>query len=218
MIDTPMLVGGAFLVLTELARSVPAWLRVRRSRSSDGVSPVSIGVLGGTVVAWFAAAVAARSPAAVVATAVWFGLHVLLWRETARVTPPKARTIAVTAAVSLVVSAAVTIGGWASGHGDAALAATIGIASVSYSLPALVSGMTSATTAGLSMAALAVNATEGAIYLVAGLGLGGITPAGRLVPAYLVFGAVTLASNAPLLVRTGSRRLRGADRPRTRVR
>jgi len=100
VIDTPMLVGGAFLVLTELARSVPAWLRVRRSRSSDGVSPVSIGVLGGTAVAWFAAAVAARSPAAVVATAVWFGLHVLLWRETARVTPAKARTIAVTATAS----------------------------------------------------------------------------------------------------------------------
>jgi hypothetical protein len=82
---------------------------------------------------------------------------------------------------------------------------------VSYSLPALVSGMTSATTSGLSVTALSINVAEGAIYLVAGLGLGGIAAVGHPIAAYVVFGAVMLSSTVPRLVRTGVRRAGGRD-------
>jgi uncharacterized protein with PQ loop repeat len=204
-----MVFSGAALVTIEVARSVPAWLRVRRTRSSDGISPVSVGVLAGTGLGWIAVAVLTGSLAAVIANVTWLIFHFMLWREVARVDPSMRRPIAVTALVSLVVTAVVAIVGELDGRMETALGAALVAASAFYSLPALYRGMTSPTTAGLSLVSLAVNSVEGAIYFVAGIGLGGITRSGETVLAYAFFGGLAVLSNIPRLVRAGAHRLAG---------
>jgi len=102
--------------------------------------------------------------------------------------------------------------GIALGDVATALAIAIGIASAAYSIPALVRGMLSKSTAGLSLISLSTNALEGAIYFIAGLGLGGIAPHGTMITAYVLFGGLALCSNVPRLIRTSSRRLAGKDR------
>jgi uncharacterized protein with PQ loop repeat len=206
-----MLLAGLALTAIELGRSVPAWLRVREAKSGDGISPVSIGVLAGTGAAWIAVAVLADSVAAAVATVVWLVFHIMLWREVTRFEPSMNRTIACTASVSLVATGFVAFIGHLTGHLNAALGAEIVAATVSYSVPALFRGMRSRTTAGLSLISLLVNSIEGAIYLVAGVGLGGITPPGKTVPTYALFGGIALASNIPRLIRSGYRRVSGRD-------
>jgi hypothetical protein len=207
-----MLITGAALILIELARSVPAWLRVRRTGSSDGVSPTSVAVLAGTSIGWIAVAVLADSVAAAVATTVWLCFHLLLWREIARVTPSVALVIARWAAASFIATLIVAIIGMVTGHLAEALGLAIAAASAAYSIPALFAGITSKTTSGLSMVSLLVNSVEGAIYLTGGLGLGGISPAGHFVLGYIFFGATALLSNGPRLMRTVYRRMLGKDK------
>lgn len=215
-----MLLSGAALVAIEVARSVPAWLRVKRTRSGDGISPVSMGVLAGTGPGWIAVAVLAKSPAAVIATVTWLVFHVLLWRDVSRAEPSMRRTTSVTALLSLVATGLVAVAGQVAGHLESALGLASVAASAAYSLPALYRGMKSPTTNGLSLVSLTVNSIEGAIYFVAGVGLGGITRYGDSVLAYAFFGGLALVSNLPRLVRAGVRRAtdreglspRGGDR------
>lgn len=202
-----MLLSGTALVAIEVARSVPAWLRVRRTRSSDGISPVSVGVLAGTGFGWIAVAVLTGSPAAVIANVTWLVFHFLLWRDVARVDPSMRRPIAVTALASLLATAFIAIVGQTTGHMETALGGALVAASAFYSLPALYRGMRSPTTAGLSLVSLAVNSVEGAIYFVAGVGLGGITQRGETVLAYAFFGGLAVLSNVPRLVRASAHRL-----------
>ncbi len=202
---------GVVLISIELARSVPAWLRIRKYQSTDGVSPISVGVLAGTSPAWIAVAIMADSVAAAVATAVWLVFHVLLWREASRANSAISRTMTNTSLIGLAASAIAGALGAALGETQAALGALIGIASAAYSLPALIAGMVSPTTTGLSLVSLSVNSIEGSIYLWAGLGLGGIAPNGPLVLGYIIFGSIALLSNLPRLVRTAFRRLTGKD-------
>jgi hypothetical protein len=206
-----MLLTGGALVGIELARSVPAWLRVRRTRRSDGISPVSVGVLAGTSPGWIAVAVIVDSPAAAIATALWLIFHLMLLREVARISPSTVRAIAYTASLSAVGVAAAAIVGLAVGDVARALGISIGFAAAAYSIPALVRGMRSESTAGLSLVSLSTNALEGAIYFVAGLGLGGIAPRGEFITAYLLFGGLALSSNLPRLARTSARRLAGKE-------
>lgn len=207
----PMLVTGVALVVIELTRSVPAWLRVRRTRRCDGISPVSVGVLAGTSAGWVAVAVMADSPAAAVATVLWLVFHLLLLREVVRLRPAATRVIIYTTVLSLLGIAAAAVDGAVVGDVVTALGIAIGFASAAYSLPALISGMISKSTAGLSVVSLTVNALEGVIYFVAGMGLGGIAPSGRYIVAYLIFGGIALVSNVPRLIRTLLRRLTGKD-------
>lgn len=205
------LLAGLALIAIELARSVPAWLRVREAKSGDGISAVSVGVLAGTGAAWIAVAVLADSVAAAVATGVWLVFHVALWRELVRFEPTMTWTIGCTASASLAATGLVALVGHLAGHLGAALGAEIVAATVLYSVPALIRGMRSRTTDGLSLVSLLVNSIEGTIYLIAGAGLGGITPAGKTVPSYALFGCLSLASNVPRLVRSGYRRVSGRD-------
>jgi len=207
----PMLVAGVALIAIELARSVPAWLRVRRTRRCDGISPVSVGVLAGTSVGWVVVAMMADSPAAAVATVLWLVFHLLFLREVVQVRPAATRVIVHTTVLSLLGMAAVAVVGAVSGDIMTALGLAIMFASAAYSLPALISGMISKSTAGLSMVSLTVNAVEGTIYFVAGMGLGGIAPSGSYIVAYLSFGGISLISNVPTLIRTLLRRLAGKD-------
>lgn len=207
-----MLTAGVVLIAIELIRSVPAWRRVRTTRRCDGVSPISVGVLAGTSVAWIAVAVLADSPAAAIATGVWTIFHFLLLREVVRVKPATTRPIAISTVLSLAAMIVVAVIGIAAGSLVTALGIAIGIAAAGYSVPALVAGMTSKSTAGLSLIALSTNSLEGAIYFVGGIGLGGIAPSGTHVIGYTFFGAVALLSNVPRLVRTLIRRATGKDK------
>lgn len=211
----PMLVTGGVLIVIELARSVPAWLRVRRTRRCDGISPASVGVLAGTSAGWVAVAVITDSPAAAVATVLWLVFHLLLMKEVVRVRPAATRVIIHTIVLSLLGMAAAAVVGAVVGDIATTLGIATGFASAAYSLPALISGMISKSTAGLSIISLTVNALEGAIYFVAGMGLGGIAPSGRYIVAYLSFGGIALASNVPRLIRTLLRRLTGKDESAT---
>src|SRR5690349_19799678 len=127
-----MVLSGAVLILIELARSVPAWLRVRRTKSADGLSALSVGVLAGTGPGWIAVAVTAHSPAAAIATVLWLSFHLMLWREVARVAPSSARTIAWSSALSFVGTAVVAAIGYAVGHLQGALGVTVAVASGAY--------------------------------------------------------------------------------------
>jgi hypothetical protein len=206
-----MLLTGGALIAIELTRSVPAWLRVRRTKRTDGISPVSVGVLAGTSPGWIAVAVIADSPAAALATTLWLAFHLLLLMEIIRVNAAMFRTIVCMTFASALGIGAATLIGLAVGDIPRLLGVAIGCASAAYSVPALVHGMRSKSTAGLSLISLSTNALEGAIYFVAGLGLGGIAPQGAYITAYLFFGGLALLSNLPRLGRTSLRRLTGRD-------
>ncbi|MCX4451246.1 hypothetical protein OOK50_33120 [Streptomyces sp. NBC_01789] len=205
------LISGTALVVIEVARSVPAWLRVKRTRSGHGISPVSMGVLAGTGPGWIAVAVLAQSVAAAVAGVVWPVFHGLLWREVAKAEPAMNKTIVSATLFSFAAIGLVTIVGLGTGYMEPALGSALVIASACYSLPALYRGMKSPTTTGLSLVSLAVNSVEGAIYFVGGVGMGGITPYGHPVLAYIFFGGLALVSNLPRLARAGARRAMNRD-------
>ncbi|MEU3349182.1 hypothetical protein ABZ723_30170 [Streptomyces sp. NPDC006700] len=206
-----MLLSGAALVVIEVVRSVPAWLRVKRTRSGGGISPVSVGVLAGTGPGWIAVAAMADSLAAVIATITWMVFHVLLWREVAQAEPSMKRAIAASALAGFVITGLIAVIGQLAGYLESALGMTVVAATASYSLPALYRGMKSPTTTGLSLVSLAVNTVEGAIYFVAGIGLGGITRYGDPVLVYAFFGALAVLSNLPRFVRAALRRALGRD-------
>lgn len=97
------------------------------------------------------------------------------------------------------------------GGGGRLVGLAIGATTVAYSLPALVTGMTSPSTSGLSLSALVVNSLEGAVYAAGGLGLGGVAPAGQVVLGYVLAGGAALPANIPRLLRVSLRRLHGLD-------
>jgi uncharacterized protein with PQ loop repeat len=206
-----MVIGGGALIAIELTRSLPAWLRVRRKRRTDGISPLSIGVLAGTSPGWIAVAVLSMSYAAAIATIIWLVFHLLLMKEVMAVSRRLSRTIILTSVISTLVVILATMVGLIIGDIATILGITIAFASAAYSLPALITGMTSKSTAGLSLISLSTNALEGAIYFCAGMGWGGIAPPGQHIVAYLLFGGSALLSNVPRLARTALRRLAGKD-------
>ena len=210
VVFTELLSGGGLIAL-EFTRSVPAWLRIRRSRSTAGISAISTGVLAGSSLGWITVAVLAHSPAAAVATVVWLVFHLLLWREVALLKPEIVRRIAVAAMVSLSTLGLFAIMGMLLDNMQESLGIAIGIATAAYSLSALVTGKTSRTTSGLSVISLAVNSFEGVIYLLAGVGYGGIAPVGPVILGYVIFGSAALLSNGPRLCRTCWRRVRRID-------
>ncbi|WP_062516585.1 hypothetical protein [Demequina gelatinilytica] len=206
-----VLASGAGLIAVEVARSVPAWLRVRRSHRVDGLSAVSLGVLLGSVPAWLAVAVLAQAWGVLVATLVWAVFHARLCREaslldaTFRSVMPRAAgaTLAGLALIGVV------------GESIGALRMSVGLALVAvtaaYSIPALWSGLRAADVSGISITATAVSAVEGVIYVVVGMGWTGTV----VVPSYLAFGALAIASNVPRCWRAIAQRARDARRERT---
>lgn len=213
-----MIIIGTVLIGIELLRSVPAWLRVRQSKRTDGISAMSTGVLAGTSPGWIAVAVLAESPGAAIANVIWLAFHLLLLYEVVKASPRTARAISRATALSLVGVAIAGAIGTVVGDLTSALGIAIGFASAAYTLPALVRGMTSPSTAGLSLVSLSTNSVEGVIYLVAGAGLGGIAPAGAPIIAYILFGGLAVTSNVPRLVRVAWRRALSLDASREHFR
>ncbi|WP_062302193.1 hypothetical protein [Demequina subtropica] len=204
------LAAGAGLIAVEVARSVPAWLRVRRSRRVDGLSAVSLGVLLGSIPAWLAVAVLAQAWGVLVATVVWAVFHVRLCREAVRLDASFRVTMPRAAGATLAGLALIGVVGESVG----ALRMSVGLAlvavSAAYSIPALWSGMRAKDVAGISITATAVSAVEGVIYLVVGMGWTGTV----VVPSYLAFGALAVLSNVPRCWRAVARRAREARRER----
>ncbi|WP_062387251.1 hypothetical protein [Demequina iriomotensis] len=196
--------SGAVLVAVELARSVPAWLRVRGSRSVAGLSAVSLGVLLGSIPAWFAVALLAQAWGVMVATAVWAFFHARLCAEAARLAPAFRATMLRAAGGTVAGLALIGIVGEAAGALRLAVGMSLVAVTAAYSLPALWSGMRAVDVAGISVAATAVSALEGVIYVVVGLGWTGTV----VVPSYLAFGALAIASNAPRCWRAVAHRRR----------
>ncbi|HEX9229675.1 MAG TPA: hypothetical protein VF885_24020, partial [Arthrobacter sp.] len=83
--------AGPVLIAVELIRSVPALRRVQRTRTSDGVSGVSLGVLSGTGLGWLALAVIVQSWWVLAANILWIVIHAFLCREVAKTATGKRR-------------------------------------------------------------------------------------------------------------------------------
>ncbi|WP_062318082.1 hypothetical protein [Demequina maris] len=205
-----VLATGAALIAVELARAVPAWLRVRRTGRVSGLSAVSLGVLLGSVPAWLAVAVLAQAWGVLVATLVWAFFHSRLCREAVRIDPGFRAVIPRAAAATLAGLALIGIVGEAVGLLRVSIGMSLVAVTAAYSLPALWSGMRAADVAGISVLATAVSALEGAIYVVVGMGWTGTA----VIPSYLAFGALAIATNVPRCWRAVAHRARERRLPR----
>lgn len=87
------ILAGLGLLAVEVTRSVPAIMQVRKTRSSDGLSPASLGVLAGTGLGWIVLSILVGSPWVLLANALWITLHVIFCREVSRTDPQKRRGI-----------------------------------------------------------------------------------------------------------------------------
>lgn len=205
------LASGAALIAVELARSVPAWLRVRSSGRVSGLSAVSLGVLLGSVPAWLAVAVLAEAWAVIVATLLWAVFHTRLCLTAMRLDAGFRAVVPRAAGATVAGLALIGIVGEAVGALRPAVGLSLVAVTAAYSLPALWSGMRAPDVAGISVTATAVSALEGVIYVVVGLGWTGTV----LIPSYLAFGALAIVSNVPRCSRAVAHRAR--ERRRARV-
>lgn len=202
-------VAGLFLIVVEVARSAPELRRVLAHRSSDGLSGSSLGILAGTGAGWIVLAVMLEAWWVLAANLIWFGFHLVVCFAVAKVSAAKTRPMVVNALVSAAIVPAVVLAAspWLSTV--AALGLLLGASGLVYGVPALIEGLRSATTRGLSAIALSVNVAEGIVYAAVGAGL--ISLAGGTVAGYLFFGVVAVACNLPRLIRVLWRRAHGAD-------
>lgn len=209
--DTSVIIAGLALVCIELARSLPAYSRVRRAGSSDGISASSLGILAGTGLAWIFLAVAVDAWWILTANILWFAIHMMLCCEVSKVDPSK-RTKLVVSTVSsvLVLGISVLIASLFVPLLDA-LSVMLGISVIFYAAPALYEGMISKTTRGLSLLALSVNSLEGGIYLLAGFSVIHLAANDSPVLGFIIFGAVSTLSNGARLARVAYRRIRHLD-------
>jgi hypothetical protein len=202
---------GALLVAVELGRSLPALKQLRNHRSSDAVSPESIAVLAGSGAGWVLLAWLLGAWPVLIATLLWLILHagicIMVWRVSPAKRTRMLRTFLITAAAfaaaTMLLSPHLGVA--------AALGVTLGIATVIDSAPALVEGMRSGTTRGLSVLSLSVNTAEGFVYLA--IGFGWVISAGDpgSLTGYILYGTVSLITNIPRLIRVTIRRRLALD-------
>lgn len=202
--------AGMALITIELLRSFPAAARVRKTRSADGVSGTSLGVLAGTALPWMAMSLLVQGWWVLAANIAWICLHAWLCFEVSCASPGAGRLIAWTATVSTVLFAAAAAGISAIMPITDALGIVLGASTLFYAVPAAYAGLISATTAGLSAVALSVNTLEGAIYVLAGIGLLPLA-GGATITGFWIFGCIAVASSGARLIRVSYRRLKGLD-------
>lgn len=198
---------GVLLIAVELGRSVPALRRVVSRRSSDAVSPESIAVLAGFGIGWVLLAWLLSAWMVLIATTLWLAFHILLCRAVWYVSPDKRKRIVRTFFVSVLLLAALTFVLQPSFGLNTSLGIVLGVATLLHSVPALVEGLASRTTLGLSIQALTINTMEGIIYLVIGAGWITIAAEPGGIVGYTLYGVVSVLCNAPRLIRVVYRRL-----------
>lgn len=196
----PALIGIG-LITVEVLRSVPALRQLRRSRSIDGVSPASLGFLCGAAGGWLSVGVLSGQWWMFAASAVWTVFHFWICWTVWRISADAGRRIVrvgLLSAVGFGVAAAAlsSFVPWVDAIGYVIAAGTLAEA-----VPALVAGMRSVTTAGLSWLALAVTTVEGVVYVVVGAG-------DQPVIGYLWYGVIIIATTGPRLGRVLWRRVR----------
>lgn len=196
------LLAAVGLLLVELLKSVPANLRVHRTGSAAGYSDASLGILLGVAPAWIALGVLSHAPAVTVACVVWTVLHLALCVQVSVVRPSGALRLWSCAAATWLLLVVVVLVGARFTDVATSLGATIALSTLLYGWPALVAGTTSPSTEGLSVISLGLKTAEGFIYLVAGLGVGLLAPAGHFVLGFFAYGVLAIGFNAPVLVRT----------------
>jgi uncharacterized protein with PQ loop repeat len=211
VLDVAAWATGVALIAVELARSVPAVQKIRRHKSSDGVSPESIGILAGSGAGWAALAWLLEAWPLLIATVLWFVLHLWICQSVWQVSPDKRKRMLQAFAVTVVAftGATAALVPWLGV--TAALGITIGVATVLDSTPALVEGLRSTTTRGLSIRSLSVNTAEGVVYLFIGFGLVVTASSHGNLIGYILYGGISIAANIPRLVRVMYRRRNGLE-------
>jgi uncharacterized protein with PQ loop repeat len=202
---------GLGLISIELIRSVPALLQVRKTKSSEGLSPSSLGVLAGTGLGWIVLAVIVNSPWVLAANVLWIVLHVMLCIEVARIDQSKLKRMCTLGFLTAVGVFLLTFLIERLVSFQDALGILLAIAMVVYAIPATLAGITSKTTRGLSVTSLSVNACEGFIYLCSGMGWVILSDSKDPVWGFILFGVVSIVSNGLRLMRVIYRRSRGLD-------
>lgn len=202
---------GLGLIAIELARSVPAIFQVRKTKSSEGLSPSSLGVLAGTGLGWITLAVIVNSPWVLAANVLWIVLHIILCIEVARIDPGKRKRIFNAGLVTAVGILFLTFRLEQLMPFADALGLLLAIAMVVYAIPATFAGLTSESTRGLSAISLSVNGIEGVIYLCSGMGWIALSDSKGPVWGFVLFGVVSIVSNGLRLSRVAYRRARGLD-------
>ena len=206
MSSVPAWAVGVALILVEAGRSLPALWRVWKHRSSDGVSPESLGVLAGTGLGWPVMAVLIGAWWVLAANILWLILHLTWCALVAWSSPAKrVRMVRSAALAAVALAVAVVILNTRMGTADS-LGLALGASAVLFCAPVLIEAMTSSTTRGLSIWTLAVNTCEGAIYLAAGIGLLAVSERETSVAGYTFFGVVSVIAWLPVLVRVLWRR------------
>lgn len=211
LIDMPALFSGLLLVVIELIRSIPAYLRVKNTGSSDGVSAASLGVLAGTGVAWIILALSVNAWWVLTANVLWLTIHVMLCWEVCRIDRIKSKKFISSTLIAVIVFAvAVAIASFYVPVKES-LSIMLGLSALFYAVPAVYEGMISKTTRGLSMIALSVNGIEGLVYLLAGFSIVNLASADSPVLGFIFFGVIAVLSNGTRLTRVMYRRIRKLD-------
>lgn len=211
LIDGPAFLAGLLLIAIELVRSVPAYLRVKNTGSSDGVSAASLGVLAGTGIAWIVLAVAVNAWWILAANVIWLTIHLMLCWEVCRIDVIKRKKFISSTVTSVIVFAtAVLVAAMFIPLHDS-LSIMLGLSALFYAVPAVYEGMKSKTTRGLSIIALSVNAVEGLVYLLAGFSIVHLASTGSPVLGFIFFGVIAVLSNGARLTRVTYRRIRKLD-------
>lgn len=198
---------GLSLIVIEISRSLPELMRVKHAHSVDGLSTTGQGVLLGTIPVWIAVAIIEGGPWILAAGIVWVIFHSLLVQASYSVDKQFGRKVFRTALISAAITyPTVIIVGTAMSF-SFILGVFLIAATAAYSFPALIAGLKSVTTKGLSVLSLAINTFEGLIYTAGGLGLITLTSGEGITVSYMMFGLIAALSNGPRLVRTSYRRL-----------
>lgn len=209
--DLPAILAGLLLIMIELIRSIPAYLRVKNTGSSDGVSAASLGVLAGTGVAWVVLAILVSAWWILAANVLWLTIHLMLCWEVCRIDRIKRKKFTSSTLTSVIVFAIAVLVAAFFVPVKESLSIMLGLSALFYAVPAVYEGMISKTTRGLSMIALSVNAIEGLVYLLAGFSIVNLASADSPVLGFIFFGVIAVLSNGARLTRVMYRRFRKLD-------
>lgn len=211
LIDGPAILAGLLLIIIELIRSIPAYLRVKNTGSSDGVSAASLGVLAGTGVAWVVLAISVSAWWILAANVLWLTIHLMLCWEVCRIDQIKRKKFISSTMASVIVFAVAMLVAAFFVPIRESLSIMLGLSALFYAVPAVYEVMISKTTRGLSMIALSVNAIEGLVYLLAGFSIVNLASADSPVLGFIFFGVIAVLSNGARLTRVMYRRFRKLD-------
>lgn len=180
------------LVALEVGRNLPAPLKVRKSRSSQGVSPVSSGVLLVAAFVWLFYAVASHAVAAIFASVAL--LVVVGWWmvELLRAGMQKKPFWLAFSSGTLVLCGVALIDHFNNLEASGLAIMTVAVG-LGFGIPRLWVGLSSKSLAGMSGLYLALNLVDATAFGVYGYLIGAW--------GYVAFGFIQIATSGPVLIR-----------------